>query len=59
MGWLFSIIVFVLNVWAIAQIINTNAAMQSKLLWIALILILPVVGFVIWWFAGPKANVRL
>lgn len=59
MGWLFSIIVFVLNVWAIAQIINTNVAMQSKLLWIALILILPVVGFVIWWFAGPKANVRL
>jgi hypothetical protein len=26
------------------------------LLWILLILVLPVVGFIIWYFAGPKAN---
>ena len=59
MGWLFSIIIFVLDVWAIAQIINTNVATRTKVLWILLIVILPVLGLIIWYFAGPKSNVRL
>ncbi|MDN5567436.1 MAG: PLDc N-terminal domain-containing protein [Paracoccus sp. (in: a-proteobacteria)] len=59
MGWLFSVIVFVLDVWAIAQIINTNASTQSKLLWILLIIVLPVIGFIIWYFAGPKSSKTL
>ncbi|MFN3275603.1 MAG: PLDc N-terminal domain-containing protein, partial [Paracoccus sp. (in: a-proteobacteria)] len=44
------------DVWAIASIINTNASNGTKILWILLILVLPVVGLIIWWFAGPKAN---
>lgn len=59
MGWLFSVIIFVLDVWAIAQIINTNVSTKAKILWILLIVILPVVGLIIWYFAGPKSNVRL
>lgn len=56
MGYVFGIIVFVLDVWAIASVINSNASTGSKVLWIALIAILPVVGLLIWYFAGPKAN---
>ncbi|RJE80997.1 PLDc N-terminal domain-containing protein [Paracoccus sp. JM45] len=56
MGWLFSVIIFVLDVWAIAQIINTNTSTKAKLLWILLILVLPVIGFIIWYFAGPKTS---
>ncbi|MBC9246298.1 PLDc N-terminal domain-containing protein [Paracoccus sp. 11-3] len=56
MKWLFGVIVFVLDVWAIASIINTNETIGKKILWILLIAILPVVGFIIWWFAGPKPN---
>ncbi|TJZ85122.1 PLDc N-terminal domain-containing protein [Paracoccus hibiscisoli] len=59
MGWLFSVIIFVLDVWAIAQIINTNVSTKAKILWILLIVILPVLGLIIWYFAGPKSNVRL
>ncbi|MGZ3215034.1 PLDc N-terminal domain-containing protein [Paracoccus sp. T5] len=58
MGWLFSIIIFVLDVWAIAQIINTNESNKTKILWILLIVILPLLGLIIWYFAGPKANYR-
>ncbi len=50
------IIIFVLDVWAIASVINTNTSLGTKILWIALIAILPVVGLIIWYFAGPKAN---
>ena len=55
-GSLLGIIIFALDVWAIASIINTNASTNSKILWILLVAILPVVGLIIWWFAGPKAN---
>ena len=56
MGYVFGIIIFVLDVWAIASVINTNTSTGTKILWIALIAILPVVGLIIWYFAGPKAN---
>ena len=49
-------IIFALDVWAIASIINTNESNGTKLLWILLVALLPVVGLIIWWFAGPKAN---
>ena len=56
MSYVFGIIIFVLDVWAIASIINTNERTTTKIIWIALVAILPVVGLIIWWFAGPKAN---
>ena len=56
MGYVFGIIVFVLDVWAIASVINTSVSTGTKILWIALIAILPVLGLIIWYFAGPKAN---
>lgn len=56
MGYVFGIIIFVLDVWAIASVINTNTSTGAKILWIALIAILPVLGLIIWYFAGPKAN---
>ena len=56
MGYVFGIIIFVLDVWAIASVINTNTSTGTKILWIALIAILPVLGVISWYFAGPKAN---
>ena len=56
MGYVFSFIIFCLDVWAIASIINTNETTGTKVLWIAIVAVLPVIGLIIWWFAGPKAN---
>ncbi len=56
MRWIFGVIIFALDVWAIASVINTNSSTGTKILWILLILILPLVGLIIWYFAGPKAN---
>ena len=56
MSYVFGIIIFVLDVWAIASIINSNESNGTKLIWILLVALLPVVGLIIWWFAGPKAN---
>lgn len=51
---LFGLVVFGLDVWAIASILNANVETGQKVLWIALVVILPVIGFLIWYFAGPK-----
>jgi succinate dehydrogenase/fumarate reductase cytochrome b subunit len=56
MNYVFGIIIFCLDVWAIASIINSGATSGKKILWIAIVAILPVLGLIIWWFAGPKAN---
>lgn len=58
MGYIISAIIFALDVWAIASIINTDVAMSTKIIWILLVAFLPVVGLIIWWLAGPKAQFR-
>ena len=49
-------ILLVLNLWAIISIVGSQATTGSKVLWVLLILILPVVGFIIWLIAGPRAS---
>ncbi|PTX57763.1 phospholipase D-like protein [Litoreibacter ponti] len=51
---LLGLIVFALDVWAIASIFSAKVETGQKVLWIALVLILPLIGFIIWYFAGPK-----
>ena len=49
-------IILVLNIWAIVSIIGSSASTGSKVLWTLLVLVLPVVGFIVWLIAGPRAS---
>ena len=51
-------ILLVLNVWAIVSIVTSSAGTGSKVLWILLVLILPLIGFIIWLVAGPRGAKR-
>ena len=51
---LLALIVFALDIWAIASIFNAKIETAQKVLWIALVLFLPIIGFLIWYLAGPK-----
>ena len=48
-------ILLVLNIWAIVSIFGARVGTGAKVLWILLVLILPLVGFIIWLIAGPRA----
>ena len=50
------LIVLILNIWAIISVIGSSASTGGKVLWVFLVLILPVVGFIIWLIAGPKSG---
>ncbi|WP_373083704.1 PLD nuclease N-terminal domain-containing protein [Zhongshania sp.] len=47
-------LIFIADIWAILNIVQSKESSVTKLLWIVLILFLPVLGLAIWWFAGPR-----
>jgi hypothetical protein len=49
-------IILALDIWAIISVVKSGATTGSQVLWVLLILLLPVVGLIIWWFAGPKGT---
>ncbi|KEO52791.1 PLDc N-terminal domain-containing protein [Thioclava pacifica] len=53
------LVVLILDIWAIVSILSSGASTGSKVLWILLIVILPILGFVIWLVAGPKGKQAL
>ena len=57
-GGFFGLILLALNIWAIVSIIGSGVTTGKKVLWILLILVLPVLGFLIWLVAGPRAQGR-
>lgn len=50
------ILVLILDIWAIINILNSSQGTGTKVLWILIILFLPLVGFVVWFLAGPREN---
>ncbi|MEZ5559694.1 MAG: PLDc N-terminal domain-containing protein [Pseudomonadales bacterium] len=53
-GGLFGLIILILDVWAIVKVFGSSAGTGSKVLWIVLILVLPVLGLILWYLFGPK-----
>lgn len=43
-----------LIIWAVLKIMGSAAPTGAKVLWILLVIVLPLIGFIIWFFAGPK-----
>jgi len=50
------LIVLALDIWAILSIAQSRADNGRKVLWILLVLILPFIGFIIWYLAGPRGR---
>lgn len=51
-----SLILLALNIWAFVSIIGSSESTGAKVLWCLLVLILPVLGFIIWLFVGPRSR---
>ena len=58
-GGLFSLIILALDVWAIVNIFsNTSLRKAIKFMLIGIIVFLPVLGLVLWFFlVGPKSSI--
>ncbi len=57
-GGLLGFLILVADIWAIFHTIQSSASNAGKALWIALILVLPVLGLILWLIAGPRGSAR-
>lgn len=55
-GGIFGLLILVADIWAILNIFQSSADTIKKAMWIALVLVLPLLGVIIWYFAGPREN---
>jgi succinate dehydrogenase/fumarate reductase cytochrome b subunit len=53
---LLGILVLVADVWAIITIAQSSTSNEKKALWIVLVVLLPVLGLILWFFLGPRAG---
>ena len=53
---IFGLIVLIADVWAIVNIFQSSAETGNKVLWTVVVILLPVLGFILWYFIGPKTG---
>ena len=53
-GGLFGLVVLIADVWAIVNIFQSSADTGNKVLWIVIVFVLPLLGFILWYIWGPK-----
>ena len=58
MGSLLGIVIFVADIWAIVKTIQSPITPGNKVLWVVIIVLLPLVGLILWFFLGPRAVSR-
>lgn len=55
-GGFFGLIILVLNIWAIIKTVESAATTGTKVVWVVVILILPILGLILWYLMGPKGG---
>ncbi len=48
----------IVAIWAIINIVSSGASTLSKILWTLFVLLFPLIGLIVWFFAGPKSSSR-
>lgn len=49
------LILLILNVWALVSIVTAPTGTGNKVIWVIVILLLPLLGFLIWLIFGPRS----
>ena len=53
-GGLIGLIILIADIWAIINVLGSPASTGSKVLWVLIILLLPVIGLIAWLIMGPR-----
>jgi hypothetical protein len=51
---LWGVLVLIGDIWAIINIFNSSASNEKKALWIIVVILLPLIGLILWYFLGPR-----
>jgi hypothetical protein len=50
------ILILIADIWAVVNVIQSGTSGGKKALWILLIVLLPIIGLILWFLAGPKKS---
>lgn len=53
-GGILGFLLLICIVYAVIKTVQSGASTGTKVLWIVLLLILPFLGFILWFLFGPK-----
>ena len=53
---LWGLLILAGDVWAVLNIAQSAASNEKKALWIVLVVVLPLVGLILWYFLGPRGG---
>ena len=53
---LLGLLILIGDIWAIINIAQSSASNGKKVLWIVLVLLLPLLGLILWFFLGPRGG---
>jgi phospholipase D-like protein len=51
---LLSVLILIADIWAIMNILQSSVSNEKKLLWIIVVVLLPLLGLILWYFLGPR-----
>jgi hypothetical protein len=51
---LIGLLILIGDVWAIINIFQSSASSEKKLIWTVVVLVLPLLGLILWYFMGPR-----
>lgn len=55
-GGIFGFILLALDIWAIVSLLSSQTSNAVKVGWILAIIILPLLGFIVWFLFGPRSS---
>jgi hypothetical protein len=55
-GGIVGLLILAGDVWAIINIFQSSTSNGKKVLWTLLVLLLPLLGLILWFFLGPRGS---
>ncbi len=56
LGGIFGLLLLVADAWAIWNVFQSRESTGAKVFWTVLIILMPLIGLIIWYFAGPRSS---
>lgn len=53
---LLGVLILAGDIWAILNIMQSAVSNDKKLLWILVVVLLPLLGLILWYFLGPRSG---
>ena len=53
---LWGLLILAGDIWAIINIFQSSASNEKKLIWTLVVVLLPLLGLILWYFLGPRGG---